>query len=125
MAYGSEALSLAALEILVHADPSELPDDMMATAAEIKPKQVTTLSSNDLTENWREIDPSPHELIQIGRNWLESTESLALAVPSVVIPEELNYLINPDHPDFSKLVIHQPKRFEFDPRLGIIDSTNH
>lgn len=125
MAYGSQALSLATLEILVHADPSELPDDMVAIAAELKPKYLTTLSTHDLPRNWRDIDPGPHELVQIGRNWLESFDSLALAVPSVVIPEELNYLLNPDHPDFSKLVIHQPIRFEFDPRLGVSEPSNH
>lgn len=119
MAYGSQSLSLAALEILVHADPTELPDDMVATAAEPKPKHIKTISLNELPHKWRELDPSPHELVLMGRNWLESFDSLALAVPSVVIPEELNYLINPDHSDFSKLVIHKPIAFEFDPRLGL------
>lgn len=119
MAYGSQSLSLAALEILVHADPADLPDDMVATAAEIAPEHIKTIGENELPPNWRALDPSPHQLVQMGRNWLESDESMVLAVPSVVIPEECNYLINPDHPDFSTLLIHRPIAFEFDPRLGV------
>jgi RES domain-containing protein len=38
-------------------------------------------------------------------------------VPSAVIPQEVNLLINPDHRDFSKLIIHPPVEFVFDPRL--------
>lgn len=119
MAYGSQSLSLAALEILVHADPAELPDDMVATAAEIAPEHIKTIAQNELPANWRALDPGPYQLVKMGREWLESGDSMVLAVPSVVIPEEYNYLVNPDHPDFSTLLIHTPIAFEFDPRLGV------
>jgi len=44
-------------------------------------------------------------------------KTVALRVPSVIIPEEYNYIINPAHPDFKKLRISRPEPFSFDPRM--------
>jgi RES domain-containing protein len=56
-------------------------------------------------------------LATMGDAWFRSAETAILAVPSVVIPVEYNYLINPSHPDFSKFKLVSPQPFEFDPRL--------
>jgi RES domain-containing protein len=48
---------------------------------------------------------------------VRENRSAVLAVPSVIIPEEFNYLLNPAHPDFKKISIGKPEPFAFDPRL--------
>jgi RES domain-containing protein len=69
-----------------------------------------------LPKDWMQ-EPPPPALQQLGDNWVKSGASVILAVPSVVIPKELNYLINPKHPDFAKLKIEKPSNFAFDQRL--------
>ncbi|MDQ3175260.1 MAG: RES family NAD+ phosphorylase, partial [Acidobacteriota bacterium] len=71
---------------------------------------------SSLPANWRH-SPAPPELQQIGDGWLASGSSVVLAVPSVIIDTENNYLINPQHPDFSLLTIDPPQPFSFDSRL--------
>ena len=53
----------------------------------------------------------------LGDAWARESRSAALAVPSAIIPEELNLLLNPNHPDFAKIKIAKPTPFAFDPRL--------
>jgi RES domain-containing protein len=69
-----------------------------------------------LPKNWQQEPPTPM-LQSLGDKWAKSNSSAILAVPSAIIPEELNYLINPKHPDFSKLKISDPTDFAFDQRL--------
>ncbi len=120
MVYSSGNLSLAALEILVHADPADLPEDMLAIAADIPENQIKTLKMSDLPANWRNTDPGPRSLVARGKRWLDEETSLVLAVPSSIIPNEYNYLINPDHPEFYRVLPRTPEAFEFDPRLGTV-----
>jgi RES domain-containing protein len=49
--------------------------------------------------------------------WLGAVPTAVLCVPSAVIPMEWNYLLNPVHPDFSRIRVHAPKPFEFDSRM--------
>ena len=53
----------------------------------------------------------------LGDWWIESRESAVLEVASVVVPNEHNYLLNPSHPEFAKIVVDPPALFHFDPRL--------
>jgi RES domain-containing protein len=69
-----------------------------------------------LPPDWRNI-PAPAVLATMGDNWFRSGSTAILAVPSVVIPLEFNYLINPSHPDFARLTVEFPQPFELDPRL--------
>lgn len=60
--------------------------------------------------------------MEIGDDWLQAGSQLALRIPSALIPEESNILLNPLHPDFSKIIISAPRDFSFDPRLCDPDS---
>jgi RES domain-containing protein len=53
----------------------------------------------------------------VGTRWARELKSLVLAVPSAVIPLELNYLLNPLHADFRRIRVRNPEAFRFDPRL--------
>ena len=74
------------------------------------------LRTAELPQNWQQ-EPPPSALQQLGDDWVASAESPIMAVPSVVIPDELNYLLNPKHQDFGKIKIDKPSDFSFDPRL--------
>ena len=53
----------------------------------------------------------------VGDAWVRAGRSAVLAVPSAIVPEELNYLLNPAHPGFRTIAIGKPVLFAFDPRL--------
>ena len=79
-------------------------------------ENVEVLEAGLLPPRWRRF-PSPPENQAIGDLRVARGESLILRVPSAIIPAAANYLINPLHPDFRKVVVGRPERFAFDPRL--------
>jgi RES domain-containing protein len=115
--YTSSSLALAALESLVHLGVKKIPINYVAIGADI-PSNITLerVEANKLSQNWKE-DPAPPELAIIGDRWVNSSESAILKVPSAVIDEEWNYLLNSFHPDFKRIKIGQAKPFQFDARL--------
>jgi RES domain-containing protein len=84
--------------------------------ARIPEELIETLGHNELPEDWRQT-PEPNSTRDIGTKWVGEGRSPVLAVPSVVVPGELNYLLNPAHPDFFKIKIGKPKAIDWDPRL--------
>lgn len=115
--YTSSSLALAALETLVHLGVRKSPLAYVSIPADI-PSTVTMtrIDLNDLPTDWKQ-DPSPASLDSIGEKWARQNETAILVVPSSVIEEEVNYLLNPNHPDFAQITIGQAKHFHFDPRL--------
>jgi RES domain-containing protein len=68
---------------------------------------------------WRKVPPQDATR-DIGTTWLKDLASAVLVVPSSIIPEERNFLLNPLHPDFSKILISHPQSFSFDNRIAKI-----
>jgi RES domain-containing protein len=115
--YTSATRSLAAQELFVHLAFEEAPADLVAASAEIPDDlTITALRIADLPKGWRRF-PGPESLADLGTNWVESNESAVLEVPSAVIPQESNYLLNPRHPDFHRIRVRQPEAFTYDPRM--------
>jgi RES domain-containing protein len=115
MVYTSTSLSLAAIELFVHLDPSLAPDDLVSISATLPDGEpATTIGLSDLPTAWRADQTVPREL---GDQWIESRSSLAMLVPSVPIPPESNILINPLHPAMADLKIDPPQPFIFDARM--------
>ncbi|MFT5720546.1 MAG: RES domain-containing protein [Motiliproteus sp.] len=120
MAYSAATLSLALVEALAHADLEDLPSDLVAASVVIPDHvSVVEMDQHRLPSNWRDIDPVPSETQRYGSHWCKEGTSLILVVPSVLIPSENNYLINPAHPDFSLLEDFRVEPFRIDPRLGL------
>lgn len=112
---GSRALS--ALEMLVHlTTPLARKKTYKIIQIGIPLKCIAHYPSGALPNNWRE-EPAPTSTQEIGDDWLTANGQLALAVPSVIVPEEKNILLNPLHTDFKKVVSETPVDFSFDPRL--------
>lgn len=115
--YASASSSLAVLELLVHTDSDLLPGDL--TIVEIRIPDAVRMEILDpatLPDDWRDYPP-PESLQAIGARWARARRAAVFAVPSAVNPLELNYLVNPDHPDASRVSIVTTRPFVFDPRL--------
>lgn len=115
--YASATLSLAVLETLVHVDSDLLPDDLIILSADIPDElAMETFHDRDLPSNWREY-PAPEALQVLGTQWVQRGQTAVLSVPSAVVPGERNYLLNPAHPDFSKIKWSKPSPYKWDRRL--------
>ncbi len=116
MVYAAESKSLAALEILVHIDAAELLEDYLCISVRFDARLIRMLDYAALPANWRN-PMAPASTRGMGDGWVAEAFSVVLKVPSMVVPGESNYLINPAHRNFGKLAIGAPEPFEFDPRL--------
>lgn len=114
--YTAESRSLALLEMLVQDEPLRaryvlIPAHLPETVS------METLDNNVLPRDWR-THAGREALQSIGGEWLRQSRSCVLAVPSAVVPAELNFLINPLHPDFKLISLGEPESLETDMRLS-------
>lgn len=116
MVYASQHKSLAALETRVHIESTSKRKRYSCIGFHFDESLMKVLSNRDLPKGWNK-EPSPPSVKRIGDDWVKSGDSVILAVPSVIVAGELNLLINPKHPDFSKIEIDKPADFVFDERL--------
>lgn len=117
VAYCASHLSLAVLELLVHVDPALAPDDLMAVTIEIPDTlKIQRLTPATLPKDWRK-DSGKAALRILGGKWIADKIESVLLVPSVIVPDESNVLINPAHPDATMIKIVATRPFVFDPRL--------
>jgi RES domain-containing protein len=114
--YTADSLALASLEMMVNLPAPKLLEKYVRISAHFDPNIVSDLSKADLPLDWnsRPISPSTRT---IGDRWIKMRSSAVLRVPSIVVPDEHNYLLNPTHPDFTKIKIGKPIVYLFDPRL--------
>jgi RES domain-containing protein len=114
--YAAESRALALAEILVHLESASVLPRYVVFEVEMDEAYITGLELRDLPKNWR-AESAPKRLQALGDDWLKSNRSAVLRVPSVIVSGEFNYLLNPLHPDYSKLRVHSPERFSIDKRL--------
>jgi RES domain-containing protein len=112
MLYTAQYLSLACIEVLVHLDKSQLPRDYVWSRTSL-PNTPGTLPCGNLTRI--------ASCQAAGHAWVSAGDQLAIQVPSIVIPEEFNILLNPNHTGCANLVWSEPRPFRFDPRLFIVE----
>jgi len=115
--YTAETQSLAALEMMVHIENSDLLQAYVLIGITINEALIERLDQSQLPRNWRSAVPSM-SLRAIGDKWAADQTSVALRVPSALVPAENTFLLNPAHADFQKLVIADPIDFAFDDRLA-------
>jgi RES domain-containing protein len=112
-AYASPSRALAALEYLIHLDRDLVPGDLVFSQVEFEDSDIETAAP---PADW-DIAGSP-SAVAYGEQWLREARSLALAVPSVIVREERNFVINPRHHRASTLVVSPSlEPFVYDARL--------
>lgn len=115
LVYTAASQSLAVLEMLVQDEPLRARY-VMIEARIPKGIAIDRIEIADLPSDWRDI-AAREKLQAIGTEWARKQSAAVLAVPSVVIPAETNYLLNPLHPDFRRIKIGKPRQFQTDLRL--------
>ena len=114
--YASTSLALAAVETFVNLEPNLRPADLVFVEGEIPGElEIDRLDPKSLPIDWHAT--RAEALRRFGDDWIHSSKSVALLVPSAAIRGELNVLLNPIHGDFSKIKFHEPSPFEFDVRM--------
>ena len=116
MAFAAESESLATLEYLVHATSEAHFHDTVLVIGDLEDRYITALDAATLPRDWRSFPPSAHTQ-RIGDEWLASGASVAIQVPSAIVPRERNVLISPMHRDFAKVKLAGIEDWGVDPRL--------
>jgi RES domain-containing protein len=115
--YASESLALAALEVLVNTGPEEVPGDLTAYLLELPDELTATeMFPELLPPGWDAVPPRTTSQ-EVGMDWLRTAKTPLLRVPSVIVPEERNVLLNLVHPALAKVVPNRHRPFSFDSRL--------
>ena len=116
MVYSAQTRALAALEALAHYAGAERQIAFVTFAIEVPDALVLHLATADLPADWRREEPGASTQ-DLGSAWQFAGSSVALLVPSVLIPQEFCLLLNPEHPDARKVMVRYPEPFQFDDRL--------
>lgn len=115
--YTAGSLALASIEMVVNLPSPKLLESFVRIPVRFKSGMVEELPAAELPPGWQSCPISPGTR-DIGDKWIKEQRSAVLKVPSVVVPEEFNFLLNPAHPDFKKIEIGSPIVYHFDPRLA-------
>jgi RES domain-containing protein len=117
--YTSQTRALACLETVVHLNAGGLPLNRYLVAVTIPDDlwtnaQMTTSAS--VPVGW-DAEPAGRTSIDFGTNWMRWGTSALLVVPSVIVPEEFNILVNPQHPGSARITAAKVRKWLYDPRL--------
>jgi RES domain-containing protein len=104
------------LELLVHIDRDDVPDDLVFAIAEVPDDSIEDVDLAALPANWR-LEPPPPDLRAIGDAWVRSGSSIGLRIPSVLSPTEFNLMINPRDPRAGEIQYQPLEKVVLDPRL--------
>jgi RES domain-containing protein len=117
--YTSSSRSLAGLETIVHLNAGGLPlnryliEVLIPDAAWAAARVITDKSA---PVGW-DAEPASKTASDFGNDWIDSNATLLLIVPSVVVPDESNVLINPRHVDMRDVRVRKVRKWLYDPRL--------
>lgn len=115
--YTSQSRALSVLEILVHLPKSLLPDDLVFLQIFIPDSlSVRELKREDLPKNWHQFPPL-RETQLLGDSFIKESKFAVFKVPSAIVKNEFNLLLNPHHPDFKEIKILEIEKFDLDNRL--------
>lgn len=117
MIYTASTRALACLENVVHRSAIGLQANFRTLVIEV-PEDIAIkiVSKEELPFDWHLFENYPFTQ-SLGDAWISSGETPVLQVPSAIIAEEYNYLLNPGHEDFKKVKLNRTELFEFDPRI--------
>ena len=115
--YLGESLALAGMELLVHLKAERVLETYRKMPVFIPERLVMHVEEDRLPQDWAQ--PSLHPITQvIGDRWIVQARSAVLQVPSAVVRGETNFIVNPEHTDFSAIGTGPISSFRYDPRLA-------
>lgn len=115
--YTAESRALAMAEVSVHLTLATLPNDFVMIEIEIPDEiKIGVIKQKELPKNWNEHPPNS-KTQKIGDAFIDNLDFCILKVPSAVVHEDYNYLLNPYHKDLKKIKIISIKNFPFDKRI--------
>jgi RES domain-containing protein len=114
--YCAQTLSLASLEFFVHFEVLYKAIALVAIRIELPDSLVEDLPAASLPPDWDETPPAA-ATADVGAEWLKSSRSAALRVPSVLTRGEFNILINPAHADFKLVRVASLADYKYDTRM--------
>ena len=115
--YTASSRALATVEFIVHLPHALMPCNLKICSISIPDDiQAETIKPKELPENWKSV-PAPFKLAEIGSLWIKQCSSLILKVPSAIVEDEYNILINAAHKDIKNISIIETKNYIFDRRL--------
>jgi RES domain-containing protein len=114
--YSGSSRALSCLEMLVHLTGEQIKSDFGLTIIDIPAAIEIERAGIFRNEDWAEFE-NYYQSQEVGDEWAKSLRTCVLRVPSAIIKNEYNYLINPQHPDFSLIKILKIEDFDFDMRL--------
>lgn len=117
--YAGGSRALSTLEMIVHRASIKIGTEykLLTIDVAIDDVDILAIDVDALPLNWKSLAAYP-SLQMIGSQWYRSQKQLVLKVPSVIIPQEFNYVINTSHPDFkSKVSLMEIADFQWDSRL--------
>lgn len=112
--YTASSRSLALLEKLVHLEETPPPDDYVMVVIHV-PDEVSCRQLEDLPADWTSQRSWTEDA---GNRWLDENKTLLLKVPSVIVPLEYNYILNPQHGDMKLVKVVGVEPFTIDERLS-------
>jgi len=119
LVYTSATRALACLETIVHFNTRSLPLNRFLVRFDIPDdiwKKRISIPEDVIDVGWNAL-PAGQTSMDIGDQWVKENETCILEIPSVIIPEELNVLLNPAHPDMKDIGVTVIRKWLYDPRL--------
>jgi RES domain-containing protein len=116
LVYTAQSRSLAILELLVHIRKTAPFEDFVLISAAFDEALIDTVEVRNLPTDW-DAEPPTQATQSLGDDWAAAAKLPVLSVPSAVVPEERNYLLNPAHPLYSRIAIGSPMECRIDHRL--------
>ncbi|MDB5806238.1 MAG: hypothetical protein JWN73_3560 [Betaproteobacteria bacterium] len=122
MLYTASSIALAVLETVVHLGAGIFPLNRYVIEIEIPDAEFSKQkrpADSDLPAAWN-ASPASYKSAEFGDAWARAARQLVLAVPSVIVPLERNYLLNPGHPGMAKVKARNLGKYVYDARtLGL------
>ena len=114
--YLADSPASSLLEVCVHTSANDVPPEFTLLKIHGPEIDIPSVRADELPDDWRVRGEVTRDL---GSAWLERNDSVLLRVPSVIVPETMNYLFNPSHPDAANFRIVEAIAYPFDPRIKV------
>ena len=116
--YAGRTVGIAALERFVHL-AGVVPRNLILVRIELPENcSVEEPALADLPAGWNAVPIRPTSM-DFGTTWAQERRSLVLYVPSALVPEEGNAVLNPNHPEFATVDMSIQRDFQYDPRIYV------